>query len=146
MEALPLQPELHPGVGFVQRHHLVDTFHPSVIGLSLTRGKKPGSKTLDLLGDLEVLGGVSPLGGQDVASWAGQRVPDEEVSVTLHEVLCDLQQHTGMTYQHTHSHTHEVCFHSKHLIQADGGRLFLLPTGTCIHLLYRDELKLKKNI
>lgn len=60
---------------------------------------------LHLLVDLEVLGGVSPLGGQDVTPGAGQRIPDQEVSVTLHQVLRDLQQHMG-SHISTRAHTH----------------------------------------
>lgn len=96
--------------------------------------------TRHLLVDLEVLGGVSPLGGQHVTSWAGQRIPDQKVAVTLHQVFCDLQQHKRSQIS---THTHGVCFHFKHLMKAHGGRLLLSPTGTSVHLV---ELKLKKHL
>lgn len=50
-----------------------------------------------LLADLKVLRGVSPLAGQNETPWAGERIPQQEVSVTLHQALCDLQVVSGYT-------------------------------------------------
>lgn len=61
----------------------------------------------NLFVDLKVLGLVSPLGGQNVTSWTGQRITDQKIPITLHQVFCNLQQYKGLDVgTHTHTNTH----------------------------------------
>lgn len=46
-----------------------------------------------LLVDFKMLGLISPLGGQDVTSWTGQRITDQEVAITLHQVFSNLPRY-----------------------------------------------------
>lgn len=68
-----------------------------------------------LLVDFKVLCNISPLRSQNVTSWTGQRITDQEISITLHQVFCNLQQYRGLHMDtQTNTHTHHVCLQSKH--------------------------------
>lgn len=64
VKTFSFQSVLDSGVGFVQHHHL--------------------------LVDFKVLSSISPLGSQNITSWTGQRITDQEISIPLHQVFCNL--------------------------------------------------------
>lgn len=85
----------------------------------------------DLLVDFKVLGSVSPLARQNVTSRTGQRITDQEIPVTLHQVFCHLQQYRGLHVDtQTHTQTHCVPLQSEHYIQHSNSLL-----------LYRSRLQ-----
>lgn len=61
-----------------------------------------------LLVDFKVLCNISPLRSQNVTSWTGQRITDQEISVTLHQVFCNLQQYRVL-HMDTQTNTRTPC-------------------------------------
>lgn len=71
---------------------------------------------LYLLVDFKVLSGISPLAGQNVTSWNGQWIADQEVSITLHQVFCNLRNNTDSCIcAWTHVHTEKQSVYSPNI-------------------------------